>query len=139
MHGKATHYFNYFNNQDAALLLWQVDQQSKPDDSYKYVQSGSPPAVGFRRKVGSSITWLTFPIDTYEAFAWAAESQSVALGTLRVRGVFAETGGGNTDLHALPFNYGLDPKFHSGQFRDSNAQRGDYWQSLLTDMGLRRQ
>jgi hypothetical protein len=139
MRGKAGHYCNYFNNLDAALLAWQADQESKPDDAYKYVRSGSPPAVGFRRKVGPSITWLTFPSDTYEVFAWAAESQSVALGTLRVRGVFAENGGTNTDLHAPPFNYGLAPKFHSGQFLDSNAQRGDYWHSLLTDMGLIRQ
>jgi hypothetical protein len=139
MHGKAEQYFNYYNRLDFALATWEVDQQSKPDDSYKYIRQGSPPTVGFRRKVGPNVTWLTFPSDTYEIFAWAAESQSIALGALPAHGVFAENGRANVNLGVAPFNYGLAPKFHSGQFRDSNARRNDYWRSLLTDMRLRPQ
>jgi hypothetical protein len=139
MRGKAGQYFNYFNNEDFALRAWQADQQSKPDDSYKYIENGSPPAAGFRRKIGGSVTWLTFPGDTYEIFAWAAESHSVALGTLPVHGVFTDGNNRNVDLGSAPFNYGPTPKFHSGQFADSNARRGDYWDRLLTNMLLKTQ
>ena len=137
MRGKAENYFNYFNNEDTALIAWQVDQQLKPDNAYKYIDDGTPLATGFRRKIGPNITWLTFPANTYEIFAWAAESRSVALGTIPVRGIFAETRRSNVDLHGPPFNYDFDLKFHSGQFSDSNAQRGDYWIKLLTNMRLR--
>ena len=38
MRGKARRYFNYFNNRnDFALKPWEGDQQSKPDNSYKYI------------------------------------------------------------------------------------------------------
>ena len=138
MGGKAGKYFNYFNNLDFALAAWEGDQQLKPDNSYKYIDDGTPPATGFRRKMGSSVTWLTFPADTYEIFAWAAESRSAALGATSARGIFAETNRSNVDLQGPPFNYNFEPKFHSGQFSDSNAQRGIYWKRLLKNMELRK-
>jgi uncharacterized membrane protein len=136
MLGKAERYFNYYNDGDFALRVWQFDQQSKPDNSYKYIDNGSPPTTGFRRKIGSSVTWLTFPGDTYEIFAWGAESRSFALGAQFVRGVVADGEGRNVDLSGPPFNYGRTSKFHSAQFYDTNARRGDYWRSLVTDMLL---
>ena len=84
-------------------------------------------------RIGFNITWLTFPADTYEIFAWAAESRSVALGTIPVRGVFVEN---NRNLREARFNYAEGLHFHSAQFYDSNAQRGDYWQQLLQDMQI---
>jgi hypothetical protein len=137
MRNKAVRYFNYFNHLDFALANWEVDQQVKPDNTYKYIYNGSPPAPGFRRKINSTTTWLAFPTDTYEAFAWAAESHSIALGAVPVNGVFTEAGGENVNLGNPPFNYNGLPKFHSGQFCDSNAQRGDYWKRLLNDMRLK--
>jgi uncharacterized membrane protein len=134
MRGKAMHYFNYFNDGDFALRLWKIDQQSKPDLGYSYSKQGVPPAVGFQRSGTFSATWLAFPTDRYEIFSWAAESRSFALGAQFVNGVVTESGGGNVNLGGPPFNYGRERKFHSGQFADSNAQRGDYWQSLLADM-----
>ena len=136
MRGKARHYFNYYNHKDIALGAWQVDQQTKPDAAYKYITQGFPPNAGFRRKAGANTTWLTFPQDTYEIFCWAAESRSVALGTVPVNAVFTETGG-NANLNAPPLQYGREPKDHSGQFRDSNAEQCDYWRMLLVDMLLR--
>lgn len=137
MRNKAERYFNYYNHDDFALASWEADQQLKPDNAYKYIYNGSPPAPGFRRKINTTTTWLTFPTDTYEAFAWAAESQSVALGAVPVNGVFTEADGENVNLGNPPFKYNGFPKFHSGQFADSNAQRGDYWKRLLTDMRLK--
>ena len=78
--GKAGRYFNYYNDKDAALNwpLWQLDQQTKPDAYYGYRSSGFAPSIGFYRDPGYGATWLTFPVDRYELFAWAAESHSYA-------------------------------------------------------------
>ena len=77
-------------------------------------------------------------MDTYEIFAWAAESRSVALGAVPVNGIFIENNGRNINLGDRPYKYNSLPKFHSGQFCDSNARRGVYWRQLLTDMRLTR-
>jgi hypothetical protein len=136
--GKAGHYFNYYNDKDAALNwpLWQFDQQSKPDAYYGYRTSGFAPSTGFYRDPGFGATWLTFPVDRYEVFAWAAESQSYALGAQFVNGVVAASHGTNVDLKGPPFNYGKTVKFHSAQFMDTNAQRRDYWERVLQNCGL---
>lgn len=136
--GKAGRYFNYYNDRDAALNwpLWQLDQQTKPDLSYDYVNVGSPPLTGFKRNATFSVTWLTFPTDRHEIFAWAAESHSYALGAQYVNGVVTASNGENVDLKGPPFNYGKTPKFHSAQFADTNAQRRDYWERVLDNFGL---
>lgn len=134
MSGKAERYVNYYNDTDIALKGWQVDQQTKPDSSYQYVRNGSLPATGFSRTIGSNVTWLTFPADRYEIFAWAAESRSFALGAQFVQGVVSQSEGRNVNLTDPPLNFRHSRKFHSGQFRDSNAERRDYWKMLLTDM-----
>jgi hypothetical protein len=134
MRGKAGRYFNYFNDVDFALRLWKVDQQTKPDTGYTYVDHGPPPSIGFRRSIGFNVTWLSFPTDRYEIFSWAAESRSFALGAQPVNGVVTESGGTNVDLREPPFRYGREPESHSGQFAKSNAKRGDYWRRLLEDM-----
>jgi uncharacterized membrane protein len=137
MRGKAGHYFNYYNDRDAALdwPFWQLDQQIKPDLDYGYMLSGLFNA-GFFRDPGFGNIWLTFPADRYELFAWAVESGSYALGAQYVNGVVLASDGVNVDLKGPPFHYGDDPKFHSGQFRDSNAQRGQYWKQILRDCNL---
>ena len=136
--GKAGRYFNYYNDRDAALNwpLWQLDQQTKPDLSYGYVDVGPPPFTGFKRNSIASVTWLTLPTDRHEIFAWAAESHSYALGAQYVNGVVTASNGTNVDLQEPPFNYGKTSKFHSAQFADTNAQRGDYWERVLDNCGL---
>ncbi len=135
---KAGRYFNYYNDKDAALNwpLWQLDQQTKPDLDYGYRYGGLVNAQGFFRDPGLGATWLTFPTDHHEVFAWAAESHSYALGAQYVAGVVTASHGANVDLKGPPFNYGKTIKFHSGQFADTNAQRKDYWERVLNDCGL---
>jgi len=137
MRGKAGQYFNYYNDRDAALdwPLWQLNQQIKPDLDYGYMLSGLFNA-GFFRDPGFGSIWLTFPADRYELFAWAVESGSYALGAQYVNGVVLASDGVNVDLKGPPFQYNDDPKFHSGQFRDSNAQRGQYWKQIVRDCNL---
>lgn len=136
--GKAGRYFNYYNDRDAALdwPLWQLDQQTKPDADYGYSSAGYAPAIGFYRDPGYGATWLTFPTDRHEIFAWAAESHSYALGAQYVNGVVTASGGRNVELRSAPYNYREGRKFHSAQFYDSNAQRGEYWQEVMRDCTL---
>jgi uncharacterized membrane protein len=136
--GKAGRYFNYYNDRDRALdwPLWQLDQQTKPDLDYGYAYSGASSSRGFYRDPGYGATWLTFPTDRYEIFAWAAESRSYALGAQYVKGVVLASHGANVDLKGAPFNYGDTRKFHSAQFADTNAQRRDYWERILDSCGL---
>lgn len=138
MLGKAGRYFNYYNDKDAALNwpLWQLDQQTKPDHDYGYRKTGLFNARGFYRDPGNGPTWLTLPFDRYELFAWAVESHSFALGAQFVNGVVTASGGRNVNLRDAPFNYRDGRKFHSGQFYDSNAQRGDYWKEVMRHCGL---
>jgi hypothetical protein len=133
--GKAGRYFNYYNDRDAALdwPLWQFDQQTKPDGNYGYRYGGPSNARGFFRDPGYGATWLTFPIDRYEVFAWAAESHSYALGAQYVNGVVTASGGRNIDLRGPPFHFGT---FHSAEFSDTNDERKDYWERVLNDFGL---
>jgi hypothetical protein len=135
MQGKAGRYFNYYNEEDWALTWprWQLDQQTKPDADYGYEHGGIGTSRGFWRDRGFGATWLTFPFDRHEVFAWAAESRSYALGSQWVSGVVER----NLDLKAPPFGYGAAHKFHSGQFRGTNMKRRHYWEKLLIDCGLK--
>jgi hypothetical protein len=134
--GKAIRYFNYYNARDEALdwPLWQFDQQTKPNLDYGYRYGGLSSARGFFRDPGYGATWLTFPTDRYEVFAWAAESYSYALGAQFVNGIVTASGGRNVDLKGPPFHFG---KLHSAQFDDTNAERKDYWERVLKDCELR--
>jgi alpha-tubulin suppressor-like RCC1 family protein len=133
--GKAGRYFNYYNEDDWALTWprWQLDQQTKPDADYGYEHAGLGASRGFWRDRGFGATWLTFPTDRHEIFAWAAESRSYALGAQWVAGAVDR----NVDLKGPPFGYGQPHKFHSGQFRGTNMERRHYWEKFLVDCGLK--
>jgi hypothetical protein len=135
LRGKVGRCFNYYNEDDWALTWprWQLDQQTKPDANYGYEYSGTAASRGFWRDRGLGATWLSFPIDRYEIFAWAAESRSYALGAQWVSGIV----GTNVDLRSAPLAYGQAHKFHSGQFRGTNMERHYYWERLLIDFGLK--
>lgn len=139
MTGKAGRYFNYYNDIDWALdwPRWQADQQTKPDGDYGYEYGGFAPSTGFWRDRGFGATWLTFPTDRHEIFAWAAESQSYAMGAQWVGGVITASMGVNRDLKAPPFGYTDQHKYHSGQFRGMYMERNVYWKQLLIDCGLK--
>jgi hypothetical protein len=135
--GKVGRCFNYYNDDDWALTWprWQLDQQTKPYSDYGYEYTGVGASRGFWRDRGFGATWLTFPTDRFEIFAWAAESRSYALGAQWVTGAIA--GDNNLDLKTT-FKYGIAHKFHSGQFRGMNMERGPYWKDFLEDCGLKR-
>jgi hypothetical protein len=139
MSGKAGRYFNYYNDVDWALNWprWQLDQQTKPDADYGYEYAGFGSSRGFWRDRGLGATWLTFPNDRYELFAWAAEPRSYALGGQWVAGVVTGSTGTNRDLKQPPFNFGGQHKYHSGQFRGMNMERHIWWEQLLIDCGLK--
>jgi hypothetical protein len=139
MDGKAGRYFNYYNDTDWALngFHWQLDQQTKPDSDYGYEYAGSGSSTGFWRDRGLGATWLTFPTDRHEVFAWAAESRSYALGSQWVEGVVTGSTGTNRDLKRPPISYDRQRKYHSGQFRGMNMERRHYWEQLLIDCGLK--
>lgn len=135
MLGKAGRYFNYYNVADYALNIWQVNQSTKPDSFYGYVTSGFPPSVGFWRDPGYGATWLTFPTDRYEIFAWAAESRSYALGAQSVNGVV--TSEHNFDLKTK-LGYKDARKYHSAQFQDANYVQDAYWKQLFEDFQIKK-
>jgi hypothetical protein len=137
MSGKAGRYFNYYNDTDWALNWprWQLDQQTKPDADYGYEYAGFGTSCGFLRDRGSGATWLTFPTDRHEIFAWASEPYSYALGAQWVAGVV----GRNIDLKSAPFSYSDAHKYHSGQFLGTNMERRHYWERLLIDCVLKEE
>jgi hypothetical protein len=140
-------YVNFFNTNDYALSapLWQFNQNLKPDNAttpgYHYSSSS-----GFYKIIGAqtnSITYLSFPQDTYEIFAYCDEPRCYALGAQRdVGGVFKpgvtyqqvdlisvwppDTSGGNYGAH----------RWHSAEFRSDSAQRWQFWNEVLNRMGL---
>jgi hypothetical protein len=136
MLGKATNFINYYNDRDWALdwPRWQATQQSKPDIYYNYLYTTTSRGFIYRPVDPFQNRNLTFPANRHEIFSWAAESHSWALGAQWVAGVF----GTNFDLK-VQLGYGSAHKFHSGQFRGTNMQRGAYWERLLIDFDLKEE
>jgi hypothetical protein len=136
-------YVNFFNTNDYALGWWNTDQNSKPDNSitgypgYHYSVSSLHPN-GYYVQYGSSSNAfynLNFPGDTYPIFAYCDQSWSYALGAqANVNGKFA---GNQVELDVLPYGFGAQHKFHSGQFRSDDAQRWQFWNSALIDFELK--
>ena len=133
MQGKAGRYVSYYNDEDWALRWprWQATQQSKPNIHYDYAYSGTSRGFIYRPWDPFQSRDLKFPADRYKIFSWAAESHSWALGAQWVAGVVAQNFNLRTSL-----GYDDTHKFHSGQFRGTNMQRGQYWERLLIDFGL---
>ncbi len=131
---------NFYNTNDWALrLLWTLDQDAKPDNSptsypgYHYSTSG-----GYFYKIAGSFTpHLNFPTNTYEIFSFCDEARCQALGRQRdVGGIFATN---QVGLDGAPYGFGLPHKFHSGEFRSNNAQRWQFWNTVLVKMGLKEE
>ncbi|MDB6151992.1 MAG: hypothetical protein JWL90_445 [Chthoniobacteraceae bacterium] len=133
MNGKAGEIFNYFNPQDWALdwPRWQLNQQLKPDDNYKY--DGQLSGVANYDSFFHLGKHLYFVDDTHEIFAWAAESRSYALGGQWVQGIVSE----NVDLSVRPIRFARAHKWHSGQFRGTYIERREYWKRMLKDFKLK--
>jgi hypothetical protein len=114
-------------NPFALHVGWQANQRLKPDQGFTYNT-----VEGFRESTATGFKTLNLPIDRFRIFSYAAEGRSLALGSTPAGGVFA---GNNTDL-AATLNYGLHHRFHSGQYRASNAERYEYWRRVMIGIGL---
>ena len=130
-------YVNFYNTNDYALGWWNVDQNNKPDiatsPGYHYSSSS-----GFYKIIGTgtnSTTYLSFPGDTYEIFAFADPAWSYALGAQpNVSGAF--TTAKQVELNKTPYNFDATHKYHSGQFRSDNMSRAIFWSTLISTMRL---
>jgi hypothetical protein len=128
-------YVNFFNVNDWALtLLWQPDEDIKPDLGYGYITNTDQFYKNFYN------TALFFPTNTYEIFSYADEARSYALGAQPHTGgvfqkgfVFQEV-----ELDSSPFNFGSSHKYHSGEFRSDTPQRWQFWNQVLLQMGLKQ-
>lgn len=134
--GGAANFVDYYNPQDWALEKWTVDQATKPDYSYYYTTPSKKYPSGYYRKTlfGSGVP-LHFGTNTFEIFAKAVQSYSLALG--------AETHVASTfslktpvNLTEAPYNFLRTHPGHSEQFRFDNMTTGAYWQKLLSSFGI---
>lgn len=131
MSGAASRYVNFYNPVDFALtsasgngFSWETDQRWKPTAPYLYLG-------GFQKLTLLGFKTLSFPGDRFEIFSYAAEAKSKALGTMPTGGVFTSF----TNLQSNQ-QYGPEHIYHSGQFRASMATRYQYWDGVLTEIGL---
>jgi len=134
-------YVNFYNTNDYALgaLLWQWNQNFKPDGgSLPYPGYFYSSASGFYRINGSTVTYLSFPGDTYEIFAYCDEARCYAIGAQKdVGGAFKLNGAyQQVELNAAPYRFLDSHKYHSGEFRSDNPQRWQFWNQVLNRMGL---
>jgi len=151
--GAAT-YVNFINTNDWALMGatlfhpgWISFQQDKLftqeqsavggfDLSYFYTTPSSNHPSGyynqpatFQAGVLSPYRNLLFTNDTYEIFAFAAQSYSLALGAeTTVPSGFARS----VNLFGPPYNFGGEHVGHSLQFRSDNMTTAVYWQELIS-------
>lgn len=139
--GTATRFRNFQNPGDWALTgnsinpfssdfrpIWQAGQRLKPDHGFAYNI-----VDGFLESTSDGLRTLTIPNDRFRIFSYVAEARSLALGSTETDGVFA---GPDTNL-ATTFGYGLEHKWHSGQFRSNMAARFQYWNQTLIEAGLK--
>jgi hypothetical protein len=132
----AVTYVNFFNANDWALNAdhWQLNQDLKPDFGYSY--NGY---TGRFFRGTFILDELFFPTNTYELFAYCIEARCYALGAQAdVGGAFKANGiYQQVDLAAPPFSFDIQHKYHSGEFRSDNAQRWQYWNEAMFQMGLK--
>lgn len=131
MSGATSRYVNFYNPVDYALtsasgngFSWETDQRWKPTAPYLYL-------AGFQKLTLLGFKTLSFPDDRFEIFSYAAEAKSKALGVMPTGGVFTSF----TNLESNQ-QYGPEHIYHSGQFRASMATRYQYWDGVLTEIGL---
>jgi hypothetical protein len=129
-------YLNFYNTNDYALsaLLWQLDQNAKPDFGYVYDGYNG---TFFRGTI--VLDQLFFPTNTYELFAYCDEARCYALGAQAdVNGVFS----GQQNLQGLWLTDPLHNQNFSSHFWHSAEFRGDYpaqinfWRTLLGRNGF---
>jgi len=132
----AAKFIDYYNNVDWALGKWAIDQDTKPDIYYNYTTPSSQYPSGYYRKppFGTSVP-LLFGTNTYEIFARAVQSYSLALGAeTNVARQFPSSLAVN--LNAAPYNFLSTHPGHSEQFRFDNMTTAVYWKQLLSSFQI---
>ena len=129
---------NFYNQNDWALKWWTTDQALKPNaidfPGHHYSSSS-----GFYRIAGQNVTYLHFPDDRYEIFAYCVQSPCYALGATPEVANFGDM----VDLEGLwgedPFgDMHKDHCWHSGQFLFSTVEQWNWWAALMTSFKLQQ-
>ena len=125
-------YINFFNTNDYALGKWAIDQNIKPDIGFSFF-------LGQFWEGTFPTTQLYFPANTYEIFAFCDPAPSYALGAqANVGGAFKILGvSQEVELDVAPYNFTDKHKYHSGEFRSDNAQRWQFWNTVLLKMSFK--
>ena len=137
-------YANFFNPVDWALMgntitqpTWLLNQSFKVTPSqfnfyfYSTPSTNHPTGYYFQNGTNSPYRNLLFPTDTYEIFAYADESYSLALGAeTNVGGSFNTTL--QVNLNAAPHNFGSLHIGHSLPFRSDYERTWPYWHQLYS-------
>jgi len=128
----AGRYVNFFNPHDFALNKgWLAFQNAKRKIYASY--TFDPPNTYFK---DFHSTELFFPADTYELFDKVIQARCFALGAqLNAGGVFVTAR--QVELDNPPYNFQDTHVYHSGEFRSDNPQRWQFWNKVLTQMGLK--
>jgi hypothetical protein len=101
------------------------------DYFYTTPSSNHPSGYYYQNGTNNPYRNLLFTNDTYEIFANAAQSYSLALGAqTNVAGAFTTTR--QVNLFGAPYNFGGAHVGHSFQFRSDNMSTAVYWRQLLS-------
>jgi hypothetical protein len=134
----ASHFADFYNQEDFALHYWVIDQDFKANSlNYHYTTPTTQFPSGFYYEPPFNLPRaLTFPTNTYETFAQAVQSYSFALG--------AETNIASTfsirtpiNLDVPPYDFGSHHVGHSLEFRSDNMTVEPYWNQLLVSFSLK--
>jgi hypothetical protein len=134
--GGASKYVNFFNQNDWALTIaWPLDQNAKPATGTLLGYSFSAPDSYYEN---FGFAQIYFPEDTYEIFSQIIQGRCNELGAqIDVGGPFKKGAVyQEIELDDSPYNFGGDHIFHSAEFRSDNAQRWQFWNQVLVQMGL---
>lgn len=140
-----TRYVNYFNQDDYALALWELNQSLKPDNrnlintptiSREYAYSAGSDFHVVKRVlqptgvIVSSVDRLLSPsVDKFEIFTMVAEARCWATGAQPdLRGSFITADQVNLKQR---FNFGSASADHSGEFNSAIQLRYPFWKQLL--------
>jgi hypothetical protein len=120
-----------YSASDPALSLWLVNQAKKPDAGYEQL------GMSVYKKV-PILPWLGPKADLstrqrFEAFAFGVQNLGTPLGaTGNLGGPF--NAAAQVDLNKTPYSFGTD---HSGEFDGTESWRRLYWNTLVTDFGMK--
>jgi hypothetical protein len=134
----ASHFADFYNQEDFALHYWVIDQNFKADSlNYHYTTPSLQFPSGFYYEPPFQLPRsLTFPTNTYETFAQAVQSYSFALGAeTNIASTFSVRAPVNLDVP--PYDFGNHHVGHSLEFRSDNMTVELYWNQLLVSFGLK--